>query len=165
MITYATEQNTIIAFFINGTKMYFINLLLHIPTNLPYIWQFNAKKFLDLLTPNLHQFVLIKNPRGQCLRSPSPLWIWMINGAKLGGAIGAMAPLVFWSKSLKKSRKVSESKSCSLEVVPVVSTFVWRQCTWLFGQPPSLLGHPHGLWMFPNNTFMSNLKASSLSDS
>ena len=107
MITYATEQNTIIAFFINGTKMYFINLLLHIPTNLPYIWQFNAKKFLDLLTPNLHQFVPIKNPRGQCLRSPSPLWIWMINGAKLGGAIGAMAPLVFWSRSLKKSRNQS----------------------------------------------------------
>ena len=27
----------------------------------------------------------------------------MTNGAKLGGATGAMAPLVFWSRSLKKS--------------------------------------------------------------
>ena len=47
----------------------------------------------------------------------------MGNGAELGGATGAMAPLVFWS------RKVSKSKSCSLEVAPVDSTFVWRQCT------------------------------------
>ena len=39
----------------------------------------------------------------------------MSNGAELGGATGAMAPLVFWSRSLKKSRKVSKSKSCSLE--------------------------------------------------
>ena len=31
------------------------------------------------------------------------------NGAELGGATGAMAPLVFWSRSLKKSRKVSKS--------------------------------------------------------
>ena len=37
------------------------------------------------------------------------------NGAELGGATGAMAPLVFWSRSLKKSRKVSKSKSHSLE--------------------------------------------------
>ena len=37
------------------------------------------------------------------------------NGAELGGAIGAMAPLVFWSRSIKKSRKVSKSKSRSLE--------------------------------------------------
>ena len=29
----------------------------------------------------------------------------MINGAELGGATGAMAPLGFWSRSLKKSRK------------------------------------------------------------
>ena len=33
------------------------------------------------------------------------------NGAKLGGATGAMAPLVFWSRGIKKSRKVSKSKS------------------------------------------------------
>ena len=39
----------------------------------------------------------------------------MINGAELGGATGAMAPLVFWSRSLKKSRKVLKSKSRSLE--------------------------------------------------
>ena len=39
----------------------------------------------------------------------------IINGAELGGATGAMAPLGFWSRSLKKSRKVSKSKSCSLE--------------------------------------------------
>ena len=31
----------------------------------------------------------------------------MINGAELGGATGAMAPLVFWSGSLKKSRNQS----------------------------------------------------------
>ena len=37
------------------------------------------------------------------------------NGAELGGATGAMAPLVFWSRSLKKSQKVSKSKSRSLE--------------------------------------------------
>ena len=42
----------------------------------------------------------------------------MFIGAELGGATGAMAPLVFWSRSLKKSQKVSESKSHSLEVVP-----------------------------------------------
>ena len=29
------------------------------------------------------------------------------NGAELGGATGAMAPLVFWSRSLKKSRNQS----------------------------------------------------------
>ena len=39
----------------------------------------------------------------------------ILNGAELGGATGAMAPLVFWSRSLKKSRKVSKSKSRSLE--------------------------------------------------
>ena len=39
----------------------------------------------------------------------------MFKGAKLGGATSAMAPLVFWSQSLKKSRKVSKSKSRSLE--------------------------------------------------
>ena len=48
----------------------------------------------------------------------------MINGAKLGGATGAIAPLVFWSRSLKKSPKVSKSKSCSLEVAPADSTLV-----------------------------------------
>ena len=37
------------------------------------------------------------------------------NGAELGGATGTMAPLIFWSGSLKKSRKVSKSKSRSLE--------------------------------------------------
>ena len=37
------------------------------------------------------------------------------NGAELGGATGAMAPLVFWSRSLEKSQKVSKSKSRSLE--------------------------------------------------
>ena len=37
------------------------------------------------------------------------------NGAELGGATGAMAPLVFSSQSLKKSRKVSKWKSRSLE--------------------------------------------------
>ena len=56
----------------------------------------------------------------------------MTNGAKLGGATGAMAPLIFWSRSLKKSKslkiKVSKSKSHSIEVGPVVSTFVW--CQW-----------------------------------
>ena len=31
----------------------------------------------------------------------------MFNGAELGGATGAMAPLVFWSRSLKKSRNQS----------------------------------------------------------
>ena len=40
---------------------------------------------------------------------------YIYNGAELGGATGAMAPLVFWSRSLKKSRKVSKSKSRSLE--------------------------------------------------
>ena len=45
-----------------------------------------------------------------------------------------MAPLVFWSRSLKKSRKASKSKSCSLEVAPVDSTFVWRQCTYISTQ-------------------------------
>ena len=39
----------------------------------------------------------------------------MTNGAELGGATGAMAPLVFWSRGLKKSRKVSKSKSHTLE--------------------------------------------------
>ena len=43
----------------------------------------------------------------------------MTNGAKLGGATGAMAPLVFWSQSLKKSRNQS------LVVVLVVSK--WHQ--------------------------------------
>ena len=51
----------------------------------------------------------------------------IFNGAKLGGATGAMAPLVFWSQSLKKSRKVLKSKSRSNKVAPVVSTFVLRQ--------------------------------------
>ena len=37
------------------------------------------------------------------------------NGAELGGATGALAPLVFWSRSIKKSRKVSKSKSRGLE--------------------------------------------------
>ena len=36
----------------------------------------------------------------------------MCNAAELGGATGAMAPLVFL---VSKSRKVSKSKSCSLE--------------------------------------------------
>ena len=49
----------------------------------------------------------------RALTSLAPLSI--NNGAELGGAIGAMAPLVFWSGSLKKSRKVSKSKSRSLE--------------------------------------------------
>ena len=40
---------------------------------------------------------------------------YLYNGAELGGATGAMAPLVFWSRSLKKSQKVSKSKSHSLE--------------------------------------------------
>ena len=40
---------------------------------------------------------------------------FIANGAELGGATGAMAPLVFWSRSIKKSRKVSKSKSRSLE--------------------------------------------------
>ena len=31
----------------------------------------------------------------------------MGNGAELGGATGAMAPLVVWSRSLKKSRNQS----------------------------------------------------------
>ena len=48
------------------------------------------------------------------------------NGAELGGATGAMVPLFFWSRSIKKSRKVSKSKSHSLKVAPVVSTFVRR---------------------------------------
>ena len=43
------------------------------------------------------------------------LYIDIDNGAELGSATGAMAPLVFWSRSLKKSRKVSKSKSRSLE--------------------------------------------------
>ena len=38
-----------------------------------------------------------------------------INGGKLGEATGAMARLVFWSRGLKKSRKVLKSKSRSLE--------------------------------------------------
>ena len=29
----------------------------------------------------------------------------IFNGAKLGGATGAMAPLVFWSRSLKSLEK------------------------------------------------------------
>ena len=62
------------------------------------------------------------------------MFLFIINGAELGGATGAMAPLVFWSRSLKKSRKVSKSKSCSLEVAPVDSTFVWRQCTYISTQ-------------------------------
>ena len=32
--------------------------------------------------------------------------VHIYNGAKLGGATGAMASLVFWSRSLKKYRKV-----------------------------------------------------------
>ena len=44
---------------------------------------------------------------------PSPTII--DNGAELVGATGAMAPLVFWSRSQKKSRKVSKSKSRGLE--------------------------------------------------
>ena len=39
----------------------------------------------------------------------------IFNGAELGGATGGMAPLVFWSRSIKKSWKVSKSKSRSLE--------------------------------------------------
>ena len=42
-------------------------------------------------------------------------YLCITNGSELGGATGAMAPLVFWSRSLKKSRKVSKSKSRSLE--------------------------------------------------
>ena len=34
----------------------------------------------------------------------------MTNGAKLGGATGAMAPLIFWSRSLKKVSKSLEIK-------------------------------------------------------
>ena len=34
-------------------------------------------------------------------------WSEIHNGAELGGATGAMAPLVFWSQSLKKSRNQS----------------------------------------------------------
>ena len=41
--------------------------------------------------------------------------VHIYNGAKLGGATGAMASLVFWSQSIKKSQKVSKSKSHSLE--------------------------------------------------
>ena len=55
------------------------------------------------------------------------------NGVKIGGTTGDMAPLVFWSQSLKKSRKVSKSKSHSLEVAPVVTTFVWRR--WVYVYP------------------------------
>ena len=54
--------------------------------------------------------------------------VHIYNGAKLGGATGAMTSLVFWSRSLKKSRKVSKSKSRRLKVAPVVSTFVRHQC-------------------------------------
>ena len=49
-------------------------------------------------------------------RSFPEMMIKILNGAELGGATGAMAPLVFWSRSIKKSR-----------VAPVVSTFVRRQ--------------------------------------
>ena len=42
-------------------------------------------------------------------------FIHIPNGAELGGATGAMAPLVFWSRSLKKSQKVLKSKSRSLK--------------------------------------------------
>ena len=52
-----------------------------------------------------------------------------INSGKLGEATGAMARLVFWSRGLKKSLKVLKSKSRSLEVAPVVSTFIQRR--WL----------------------------------
>ena len=48
-------------------------------------------------------------------RSFPEMMIKILNGAELGGATGAMAPLVFWSRSIKKSRKVSKSKSRSLE--------------------------------------------------
>ena len=41
--------------------------------------------------------------------------MFIYNGAELGGATGAMAPLDFWSRSLKKSQNVSKSKSRSLE--------------------------------------------------
>ena len=47
----------------------------------------------------------------------------MINGAELGGATGAMAPLVFWSRSLKKSRK---SRNQSLVVLSGTSCFYVR---------------------------------------
>ena len=66
-----------------------------------------------------------------------------------------MAPLVFWSRSLKKSRKVSKSKSHSLEVAPVVSSFVWRRCilqndnimiSWDFFQADSTKVSWHGCW-------------------
>ena len=39
----------------------------------------------------------------------------MLNGAELGGATGAMAPLVFLVSKSKKVSKVSKSKSRSLE--------------------------------------------------
>ena len=45
------------------------------------------------------------------------------NGAELGGATGAMAPLVFWSRSLKKSRK---SRNQSLVVLSGTSCFYLR---------------------------------------
>ena len=48
-------------------------------------------------------------------RSFPEMMIKILNGAELGGATGAMAPLVFWSRSIKKSRKVSKSKSRSFE--------------------------------------------------
>ena len=40
---------------------------------------------------------------------------YICNGAELGGATGAMAPLVFWSRSLKKSRKSRNQSLVSLE--------------------------------------------------
>ena len=40
-------------------------------------------------------------------RNASKFAIFIDNGAELGGATGAMAPLVFWSRSIKKSRNQS----------------------------------------------------------
>ena len=56
----------------------------------------------------------------------------MCNPAELGGATGAMAPLVFWSRSLEKSRNqslvVSSGISCFyLHLAPMLITYI--NCT------------------------------------
>ena len=45
----------------------------------------------------------------------APFILYYYQGRPFRECQHALAPLVFWSRSLKKSRKVSKSKSCSLE--------------------------------------------------
>ena len=58
----------------------------------------------DVIISDLTQnIILVGNYNVGTISSGTILQIY--NGAELGGATGAMAPLVFWSRSLRKSRK------------------------------------------------------------